>query len=365
MSSFSSLSFLTLSETLRGQSLVFATIFLFICSFTEISRNKYFIKLLLYFIVVFISVVYIQKRPLSTVCSWCAPLTIYFSLSDREYKYIKPIYWFFIIFFIANTGISIFERITGERLLEVDYNNEILVQQMNISEEEGDTSFRSFSLLGHPLTNANIMAFMAFIIFYTKSSISKYKLPLLILGTISLFCFNARAAIVITIILLIPTIKKTIEDNRKHKLFSIIIIIILFTTAIIHFSSFEGRLGEGFADESSLVRLTAIQYFFSIPLYNLIIGGNKIVAGENGILMILEQFGLILGGLKIYLEVLFAYTFLKDNLKNGKWTIILSLFLIGTCNNNLYYPLVYPFFILSLVFIVKYSNIIYKNEDII
>ena len=136
-----------------------------------------------------------------------APLVIVGSINANDVSKLRPLAFIFICFFYANALIAVYERATLTRLLDVPMDNDILVHQMEVASTElGDDSFRAFALLGHPLTNANIMAYWSFMLFYCGLLSSKQNIVAFVLGIISLFCFNARGASLLSLFMSIPII---------------------------------------------------------------------------------------------------------------------------------------------------------------
>lgn len=316
-------------------------------------RHRHIVQI--YIIVVcLIGVMHPESFHFHNLFRMIAPLVIVGSINANDVRKLKPLALLFICFFFANVLIAVYERATLTRLLDVPMDNEILVHQMEVASTElGDDSFRAFALLGHPLTNANIMAYWSFMLFYCGLLSSKQNIVAFVLGIISLFCFNARGALLLSLFMSIPIINTIIREKSKYKIITFLIIAIAVIYFISFFNSFGGRLASiGLDDDSGMVRYLALQEFLSLSTNEYIFGGHKVMYGENGYFMLIECFGL-LGLLKAILEIIIAYKVLELDSKVARWIIMLSLIAIGSTNNNLFYASVFPLYILSVVIFVN------------
>lgn len=356
LASFTYTPFFNFDVTTIGKYLVYGCVLLGIVAFRDI-RSEYKKRVAVYIIVLFLCMSISSNNSMSFYARFITPVLIFTTLKKKEYKYYSPLFYFFIFIFILNALVAFYERITLTHWVEFDEDNEMMQGQI-LYGDLLDTSFRSFALLGHPLWNANIMSYMSFMIFASEIIDKKYRIVLLFLGLASLFCFNARMAIVISLLLLIPVIKKIVLSSN-YKIISFILFLVSFFILFINFSSVGGRLNEGFDDGSAMVRVLAIQEFFSYSFVELVVGNINYQYGEVGILEIIMTYGLILGLAKLFLEMFFCYNFLLPIENKSRIIILLSLILIGSSNNNLYGFKVIPFYILCATFIVGYSA--YKN----
>lgn len=346
--------YIHVDPTITGQMFSLFSILLLITQIRFIQKFRYSLLLFLYIILLFISLVFIQDNSYSILMSWVAPLIIAASLQDKDRKALKPLTYLFLLVFFANAFAAFYERFTLSLLMEPDVDDRILLQQMEIG-ESSDSSFRSFAFFGHPLNNGNIMAFMSFIILYSKTIPAKMRLILSAMGFSSLFCFNSRGAILVSVVLLTPIIYQYLKYEAKHKI-AIVICIISFTLFLAsNFSVFGGRLASSdIMDESAMVRVLSIQEFLNIPFNTLLVGGYEMTYGENGFLMILAQYGLIIGGFKIFVELFFSYKIIGQQYKKKtKFIIMASLIIIGSTNNNLAFPLVFPMYVMCVMIILN------------
>lgn len=316
-------------------------------------RNRNIV--LVYIIVVcLIAIMHTESFHFHNLFRMIAPLIIAGSINANDARKLRPLAFIFILFFFANALIAVYERATLTRFLEVPMDNEILIHQMEVASTElGNESFRSFALLGHPLTNANIMAYWSFMLFYCGLLSPRQNIGAFILGIISLFCFNARGAMLLSLLMAIPIILTFIREKKQYKILTLIAVAIAVFYFFSHFNSFGGRLASiGFDDDSGMVRYYALQEFLSLTTNEFLFGGHKVMFGENGYFMLIECYGL-LGLFKAILEVFIAYKVLELDSKVARWIIMLSLIAIGSTNNNLFYASVFPLYILSVVLFVN------------
>lgn len=358
-----------LSDLSLDYCLVISSSLLFIIGFKQICKCKYITYLILYIIALFISLLFIQKSPFPFLFKWLAPLIVISTLKRTDYKYYKPLFFFFLLFFISNTAMAYYEKFTDTHLFEISANDEILLNM----EEYGlrdHLNFRAYALLGHPLTNANIMAFTSFIILFLKDFNHRIKIIIAIIGLGSLFCFNARGSIIVSGALLFMYYYKELKRNRYLYLTIFIIFVVYFVYD--NFGLIGGRfISEGISDDSSMARILTYKEFLSIPFEQLLVGGYIPTYGENGFILTIEAYGLILGGVKIICELFLAYKTI-DSSKYTVWEksiVMLALVLIGSTNNNLHFPTVFPFYIFSVTFLLNYQgdnvnlSSILKNEN--
>lgn len=122
------------------------------------------------------------------------PILIYIAYRTLEkgrniLTYKKILYWGYIF----ECLIAITERITHAHIFLWNPN----VDTVEYISDFDMTEFRSWGLYGHPLQNAVVIeVFILFILVFERRI--KYKYTLSILGVLAIFCFNVRAAIVIS-----------------------------------------------------------------------------------------------------------------------------------------------------------------------
>lgn len=179
--------------------------------------------------------------------------------------------------FIFECTIAILERILYINVFKLDLgNNEILT-----TSDYNYLEFRSIGLYGHPLQNSLIVfIFILFILVYESNIVQKFTLS--IIGIISIFCFNSRAAIVISISCFGLYLIYWLATQRKAgciKMLAFLCILIacvalykLYTSGII-----GGRLASfGLYDEGSAsVRVNAWSIFNYYDISDFLLGINS------------------------------------------------------------------------------------------
>lgn len=281
-----------------------------------------------------------------------------------------------VVFFIIECGIAIYEKWTGTYIF-YDPTSFLTSHQLQYYSIE-DWEFRSSGLFAHPLMNAMIVCvIMSFILISNMHM--KYKLILFALGYASLWCFNARGAIIVSSVLMVPYLLRSLyQSNIKKKawiyaafiLFSVIFVQQLLTTSL------GGRLlaGEGgLIDGSSQARIDVFKFYEYITSFQLWFGDPDLYlyvkemlhAGgvENGIVTIILREGIVF-------TVIILLLLLRVQLKQTSfldWYMKLLLFaifyIIGVMNPNLASSLPWTFWILGFygfVGVEKHSWL--KNE---
>ena len=223
--------------------------------------------------------------------------------------------------------------------------------------------FRSTSLMGHPLANAQIIAvFMTFIV---VSDFKKKIVQILLffLGYVSLFCFSTRGAILVITVFTAPyflwKINKTTPKNRKwiikfgiFCMFCILIYLIIYTPL-------GGRLtGMELMDQSGKSRLDVL-YFYNYydttdqilwghpGLYNYIMGRLGESGVENGIICLILEYGIIFAIIMLLLLFRFQFHKLSVYSKFEKWLLLSVFYIIGTMNPNLAQPVQWTMWIFA------------------
>lgn len=192
----------------------------------------------------------------------------------------------------------------------------------------------------------------------------KVRIGLLMLGMASLFCFNTRGAILISALLLVPTIWDFIMNNKSDRFIVVLAVFVVICLLVLNFNKFGGRLLTGsLDDDSSMVRLYSIKEFLSLSFEEFLFGGHLPQFGENGYIMVIEVYGAIIGLVKIIFEIFFSYKSVGvDSSKRNKLIVMLSLIAVGSTNNNLFFAKVFPFYVLCVIFITHYSKYI-RHEN--
>ena len=276
-----------------------------------------------------------------------------------------------LFFFIAECFLAIFERILTINIF--DY-----VERMDGINIE-DWGFRSSAFLGHPLTNALCVSIILGFILISTMKIS-LKLFYMILGFISLLCFNARAAILIWILLgsiyLISLI-----SNKKTKQ-KVAISITLFFISVVYFLyelivnyGFGGRIvNEKINDGSSQTRLDVFDSFLYIKDTDLWFGNannyipimKKLGAAgvENSYVVLVIQYGIPLFVVIVILYYNLIKRFLTHYTLFNKLIILSSFLVVGSANNALVGIAPWGFLILC-IYTFTDINFTYKSKGMV
>lgn len=247
-----------------------------------------------------------------------------------------------IFFFTMECCLSIYERIVSVNFF--GYSEDIELSNIE------NWSFRSSAFLGHPLTNSLcVSTILGFIL--TSNLKIWLKLGFMILGFVSMLCFNARAAILIWIILGIFFVINLILDKntKRHIAVSVVVIfisIIYFLMKLIIGYGFGGRIiNEKINDGSSQSRLNVFDSFLYLDKSELWFGNNlnyipimkKLGGGgvENSFVVLIINYGI-----PIFVTLISVYyplitRFLKPYRFKNKLIIIFSFLILGLTNNAL------------------------------
>lgn len=161
-----------------------------------------------------------------------------------------------LLMFFLNALFAIYERLT----LNLYFPYDLIRSDFDYTLDD-ESVFRSSALLGHPLTNALIMVIvMAFILTSKFNVFLKYSL--FFIGFFSLFCFNSRAAIMISVgLFALYSIRPLFQKDAPwpKRLFSIFLLFLFVSIAVYIFQSgYGGRFeeqGEFSEDGSTLARI--------------------------------------------------------------------------------------------------------------
>ena len=252
-----------------------------------------------------------------------------------------------IFLFLFNALMAIYERIT----LTLYYPYDLIRSDFDFALDE-DLVFRSSAMLGHPLTNALIMSIvMTFILISNLKSLLKYSL--FFIGFFSLFCFNARAAIIISAgVFVLYTIRPLFQKgtSSSRRLFSILLLIAFSLVGIFLLNAgFGGRFeerGELSEDSSTLARLEVFNIISEYGISNFLWGlsGKDVdqiamaVLGmthiENWFILSTMYSGLIITTIVTLLFVPVYRNATRPYEKYFSFLIFISTIVLGSTNNS-------------------------------
>ena len=242
-----------------------------------------------------------------------------------------------------------------------DYNSDSQAMNANMYLSE---DFRSFSLLGHPLRNANIVSVMLAFILCSNTIDNKLKIFLVLLGLGAIWSFNSRACMMMWLIIIGYRVF-LYGKSLKWMVTSIGLLIIIIPSVLLYIqkTGILGRLDFDFSDGSTMTRIMAIDIFLShpwsmseilmggvlleMPTFSKVVGVADYVYIENGYLLDLGYWGFLLGSIKIMGEMIITYQALRYYHLKDKVIIMLSLWGVAMMNNNTAFTFLMPFFMCS------------------
>lgn len=271
-------------------------------------------------------------------------LTFISTVNTKElYMYKKILYYAYII----ECGIAIIEKILNINVFQLAIGTEVVS-----TFEFSSTDFRSIGLYGHPLQNALIVfCFITFILIYENNI--KLKFGLSLLGIIAIFCFNSRAAIVMSSSCFIVYIFYWIKTYRisgviKISTFSFVLIVCIIFFKLYSSGIIGGRLSSMglYDDQSAAVRVELLSIFNYYDLNNFILGISnnelEILKYKTGILAIenfwfnwLFSYGIIFvcGVLLFYIQLI--RKIFRNEKKFHKFFLIIPFIILASTNPSL------------------------------
>lgn len=357
------------SEGVIGRSHYLALPFLLISYFLNFRRVKFTSTDLKLFIIIILFgginiLIFHKSAGLSGFLNFIIePVLLLQLLRISNQKTICTIRRIVVVFLIIESLIAVFEAVT-KVILFADASEYNFIS--------GD--MRAYSLHGHPLQNAFLVAIVSTVIITSNMKIlSKYALFLL--GYLAIFSFNTRSSIYLLAIILIISVFHDMKDKRIknwHKLIFLVglTIAIYFGIDYIETNSLGSRIAVGLTkdDSSSNARYVLINIITSMNFQDLLFGvpndyivsilnRNGLIAIENSIINLTFLNGLIF----TCLFLLFMFVELK-HIGNDKYMFKMTIFLtfiLLNANNALTTdcPIV-PVLILALYSFRDYKQII-------
>lgn len=290
----------------------------------------------------------------------------------------RQVFRLFIIFFLIETLMAIFERVSGKMVFG-------WASLSSMSQFSNVMEYRSTALYGHPLYNA-LMVSTAMTFFLTSALRPKYKFLLWGIGFGALLCFNTRGSIVGNSLILglymfhTILLNRRVSNSTKTSLLLAASAVAFFGYLALTTGTVGGRLlTMGLFDESSAqVRVDAMDFIISKGFTTFLIGmsyksytnylfANHIAALENFWLEYLMRFGLIF----LIGYVLFYFLFLKREMRNyklfDKLLISGTFILIASTNNSLstsFIALLYFLILIRLFNPASFRKIVNKKYHI-
>lgn len=305
---------------------------------------------LLFLIFMLIVTFVLSKDDLVGVIGWitipfiCA-LTL--SLDNRSLKGMQAVLF---VFFIVECLLAIYERqynIVLFPYVEDDYFQSLV--------EQGQTwQFRSSSLLGNPLFNANFVSFSLCLLLCCDRIKVVYRYILALLGLFAILGFNARGATIVTSFLVLYKLYMILKGQKsklnKSLFYVLIVVSLYYAIDFVMNSDWGGRLMQDeLMDGSAQARLSFSEYLNNISLISFPTWVNKVNKSENSYLFILISYGLLLGILLIYSLLRLFFHYLAPYTRQVQILLFVSAIGIGSMNNNLAGPGLFSWFFLYLL----------------
>lgn len=265
-----------------------------------------------------------------------------------------------LCFYLVECGLALVERILSRRFFDTIFTSD---RYDYSAFEQYAWQFRSTSLLGHPLENAMAVSVMMAFILLGNMKLQK-KIILFALGYIALYCFNARGAILVSSLTLLPVLfSQIVRRYRRYSILTYIILANLFLAGgyFLITSNLSGRLfnAEKLMDESGQERLNVFSYLDYLPREKLITGDVEnysylldklgLVGIENGIITAVLLYGFVLGIPLLALLFYFSWEKLQQFGKKRRMLILLVFWGIGVMNPNLIDPTQWYILIFCLI----------------
>lgn len=160
----------------------------------------------------------------------------------------KTIQRIVIYMYYINALLAIYERITLQNIFPLSLTYSHI--DFTISTDFDANIFRSTALMGHPLTNALLTSIIMIFILTSESIKPLHKIMHYTVGLVSLFCFNARGAILISGVFLFFYILKTLTAKKTKANIKFFIIILIFLGIQGIFMLFQAGFGGRFFEHN-------------------------------------------------------------------------------------------------------------------
>lgn len=276
------------------------------------------------------------------------------TISTKKRKVLRNLV---LAFFLLECGLAIFEQQAHINLFDI---KELTEEEILYASYES-WEFRSTALAGHPLQNAMLtITIMSFIL------VSDFKMWTKVffftLGYIALLCFNARGAIIIATLFMVPYFLKQVWNAKIRGKWALKLgfaAIVLYIIHLVATTSLGGRLfNQGtILDGSAQTRLDVFEFYKYIDWQAIMWGNpdnyaylmNKLGAGgvENGVIVLVIYYGLFLT--LFILPALFCFQYKKLSIypRFERLWLLAIFYLLGAMNPNLATPLIWIIWILA------------------
>lgn len=305
----------------------------------------------LYFFFFMLIVTFVLSR--GDVVGTVGWLTIPFNCAivlSLDKKTLKGMQIVLLVFFVAECLLAIYERKYNIALFpytEDDY-------YLSMVDKGESWQFRSSSLLGNPLFNANFVSFALCLLLCCDNIKVIFRYLLALLGLFAILGFNARAATIVTSCLVLYKLYMILRGQQskinKCLLYALIVISLYYAADFVINSDWGGRLiQDELMDGSAQARLSFYDYFEHISVISFPAWVSKINKSENSYLFILISYGIVLGSLLIFTLLKLFFHFLSPYSAQVKLLLLISAIGVGSMNNNLAGPGLFSWFFMYLL----------------
>lgn len=330
------------------------------------SIDRYLRGVLLFLIVMLVVTFVLSKGDLVGVIGWITIPFICALILSLDNSSLKGMQVILCVFFVLECLLAIYERKYNIILfpyVEDDY-------YMSMVEQEKTWQFRSSSLLGHPLFNANFVSFSLCLLLCCDRIKVVYRYILALLGLFAILGFNARGATIVTSCLVLYKLYMILKGQKsklnKYLFYALIVGSLYYAIDFVVNSDWGGRLMQDeLMDGSAQARLSFSEYLNHISLISFPTWVETVNKSENSYLFILISYGFVLGGILIYSLLRLFFHYLAPYTRQVQILLFVSAIGIGSMNNNLASPGLFSwFFLYLLAFRNELTFKAYDNESI-
>lgn len=318
------------------------------------AKEKCLRAVLLFFTLLLVVTFVLSKNDLVGTIGWLTIPMICGIVLSLDMTSLKKVQNVLFVFFIIECLLSIYERKVGIVIfpyVEDDY-------YLSSVEQGQSWQFRSNSLLGNPLFNANFVSFATCLLLCCDKLKVIYRYILALLGLFAILGFNARGATIATFALVLYKLFMILRAEKskvnKYLFYALIGYSLYYAVVFVISSDWGGRLFQDeLMDGSAQTRLSFSEYFQQISLVSFPTWVSTVNKSENSYLFILISYGVFLGGLLIFYLLKFFFHLIKAYKTHVKILLIISSIGVGSLNNNLAQPGLYSLF---FIYILAFRN---------
>ena len=267
------------------------------------------------------------------------PVLLLTMLRLADVKTIAKTKKIFLIFFVVECFVAIFEAVTRRILFASDIETVGLFGDM-----------RAYSLHGHPLQNAFLVSTISTVILCSRMKIT-YRYALFFLGYFAVFSFNTRSSIYFLAVVLLVNVWRDMRSRRirgwkKGFFLAGLCVAIFWGLDYIETHSLGSRMATGLTsdDSSSEARFVLVGEILSLNVKDLLFGVNssyvQAVMDRNWLIAIENSFVSLIFGNGLIFTIAFSFLMYKElkRIGNGSfmfYTTIVLTFLLLNANNAL------------------------------